>query len=180
MAYADSEQRAAYGKAYRQEHKEQIAERKRRYYEEHKEDARRYYEEHKEDARRYRQEHKEQIAAYYKKYREAHKEELMAYNKAWYEAHREERIAYSRAWRAALKEKTRDEDIGEGVMYSCGDCFYFGEEHEGAFYCAFDTEHTHPLNIDAERECFMKQSGLKRWRSMFDKPDRRWVFDKLR
>ena len=127
----------------------------------------------------YYEKHKEKRAAYHKAWYQAHKEKRAAYHKAWRDAHREEWAAYYRAYRKAHKKAACDENTGGNVMYSCDDCFYFGEEHEGAFYCAFDTEHTHPMDIDAGPSCFMKQDGLRRWLSMFDKPRKEGVFDKL-
>jgi hypothetical protein len=80
----NKEQIAEQKKIYREEHKEQIAERKKRYYEEHKEQIlekdRKYYEEHKQQrleyATIYREEHKEQLAEKYKKHYEEQKSNI--------------------------------------------------------------------------------------------------------
>ena len=64
----------AYAYGYRQSHKEENAERGRKYYQDHKEEIVEYRQTHKEEItkcrREHRQSHKEEIAKYQKKYRQ--------------------------------------------------------------------------------------------------------------
>lgn len=168
------EERKAYNKAYYEAHKEELIERARRYRQEHKKEvdeyARRYHEEHKEQVaernRRYKQEHKDKVAERARRYRQEHKEQIAERRRA---RRQERRAALAKeAERRVLDEENEE---GNGVyIYGCDDCFYFGEEYEGAFYCAFDKEHAYPQDIDAECPCFMKQDGERLWHSMFEKP----------
>ena len=144
----------------------------RSYYAEHREDKADYYAAFKveicERQKEYDVAHKEERKAYKADYYQRRKERLAAKASAYYAEHRDEVLARRKERRQALANKA----AGGNVMYSCDDCFYFGEEYEGAFYCAFDTEHTHPMDIDASSACFMKQDGVRAWLSMFDKPRR--------
>ena len=56
----------------------------------------------------------------------------------------------------------------------CIDCWYFGVERDGKFYCLLDTKREYPLPKCTQRMCFMKlDDGRQAWLSMFDKPSRR-------
>ena len=147
-----------------------------------------YYAEHKEDKADYYAAFSVEIRERQKEYDEAHKEERKAYNAAYYQRRKEKIAAKASAWYAehrgdvAARRKKQRQAIADckvaggdvACRFGCGDCFYFGAEHEGAFYCAFDTEHTRPMDIDADFVCFMKrEDGRLAWRSMFDKPHRK-------
>ena len=148
----------------------------RTYYTKHKEDKADYYAafsvEIRERQKEYDAAHKDERKAYNAAYYQRRKEKLAAKASAYYAEHKDEVLARRKKQRKAAGEyKAAGGDVM--CVYGCDDCFYFGEEYEGAFYCAFDSEHTHPLDIDANCMCFMKQGGLKRWRSIFDKPRRK-------
>ena len=145
----------------------------RTYYAVHREDKVDYYAAFRveclERQKEYDAEHKDKRKAYNAAYYQRRKEKLATKASAYYAVHRDEVLTRRKKQRQA----TADCRAAGGDMacrFGCDDCFYFGEEHEGAFYCAFDTGHTHPMDIDADLGCFMKrEDGQLAWRSMYEK-----------
>jgi len=88
------EERRAYMKKYRADHREEIRANRNKYRAEHKEKAREYYLAHKEEIlvrnKKYRDEHPEKIAAIKRKYYSAHKEEILARNREYARTHEKE------------------------------------------------------------------------------------------
>ena len=62
--------RKEYGKRYREEHKEKMLKKAKKYYKEHKEERKEYREEHKEERKKYQEKHKEEKKLYDQKYKE--------------------------------------------------------------------------------------------------------------
>lgn len=102
-------------KQYREQHRKEARERKRRYYERNKEKCRemgrKSYEKHrekrKERAKEYREMHKEERKEYNKKYREEHKEERRQY----YKEHKEKNIYLWWAKKVIRHHKDRNNNI---------------------------------------------------------------------
>jgi hypothetical protein len=90
----------AYGKQYREEHKEEKRASNKKYHQEHKE-------ENNARSRKYKEEHKDETQAYNKQYREGHKEEIQAYGKQYHEEHKEENNARSKQYKEEHKEETQ-------------------------------------------------------------------------
>lgn len=80
-------------RAYREAHKDEIADYQRAYYEA----------------------HKDEIADYRRAYREAHRDEIADYQRAYYEAHKDEAAAYQRAYRARKKNAAPDTAMSEAA-----------------------------------------------------------------
>ena len=111
---------AAKQKQYREENREQMAARDKRYYDDHREEikakSKQYRENHREQiaahAKQYREDHREEIKAKSKQYRENHREQIAAHAKQYREDHREQYNAAARARNATeegkLKKDTRD------------------------------------------------------------------------
>jgi len=78
-----AETRQEYDKIWREEHKEQIAEKKKEY----------------------AQINKEELAEYQKEYRDEHKEQLIEYQKEWYEKNKEQIAEKGKIYRKLNKEK---------------------------------------------------------------------------
>jgi len=107
-------QGSEYNKNYREEHKEEITEKKKIYNEEHKEERagyhKKYNEEHKaelaEKSKKYYQEHKVERVEYVKKYNKEHKAERAEYKKKYHEEHKAEIAEYHKKYRALKKEQS--------------------------------------------------------------------------
>jgi hypothetical protein len=85
------EERRAYMKKYREEHREEINARKRKYYAEHKEENRAWQ-------KKYREKHPEKIAAIKHNYYMAHKDKILARNREYARIHRKEDQARRLSW----------------------------------------------------------------------------------
>ena len=157
---SDEERRAkeaayhrAYNKAYYQAHKAEI-------------DAR-------NKARRaaHWEEYRGKRRAWQSKYNSAHREEINAKCREYYQAHKAEINARRKARRLARKAKRK---AGTSGTWGCVDCFYFGAEYRGKFYCAHDKERVHPMKEEPRTGCFMKdEAGRYKWFSMWEKPSER-------
>ena len=85
-------------RAYREEHKDEIAAQQRAYREEHKDEI-------AAQQRAYYEEHKDEIAAQQRAYREEHKDEIAAKKRAYYEEHKDEIAAQQRAYRKRKRQQ---------------------------------------------------------------------------
>ena len=193
-AEAKREARLAYQRAYKLTHRKQIAALQRAYYQRHKEQSlayqkaryhanrekevarsRAYHETHKEkinEKRRARYHaNREKEAARSRAYRETHKEKIAEHQKAYREAHRCKATKGASTECSISKAKT---NFRNSSIYACVDCFYFGVEHEGCFYCAHDKDFTRPMAEEPRTGCFMKdEDGKVMWLSMWEKPSAR-------
>ena len=115
MAYKDKAKAAAYQKAYRQAHKQELDTKRKAYYEANKErmDAtnKAYYYANKErmlaSQKAYTEANKEKVATRKKAWAEANKEKVATKQKAWREANKEKLVAYHKAYQKANKEKKK-------------------------------------------------------------------------
>lgn len=106
--------------------------------------------------------------AWQSKYNSAHREEINAKSREYHQAHKREINAKRKARRLAQKAKRKADTNG---IYGCVDCFYFGEEYGGKFYCAYDKERVYPMKEEPHTGCFMKDdTGRYKWFSIWEKP----------
>lgn len=117
MGYT-KEEKAAYMRKWRAEHKERSSEIGKKSYALHKkerlEQKKKYYEEHKEERRiyeaKYNEEHRDEISKRNKAYYEKNKEELKNRSKKYSDEHKEERRAYAVKYRNENIDKIREKD----------------------------------------------------------------------
>ncbi len=108
MPYKDPEKRKAFQKKYREEHKNELKEYYKSWYQDTIEERREY-------EQKYREEHKDEIIARQKKYQKDHKDEIAEKKKKYQEEHKEERREYDRQYYEKNKERiiTRSKEYYE-------------------------------------------------------------------
>ena len=140
----------AYNKAYYQAHKREINAR------------------HKARRAAHWEEYRGKQRARQSKYNSAHREEINAKRREYCQAHKCEINARRKARRLAQKAKRK---AGTNDIYGCVDCFYFGAEYRGKFYCAYDKDRVYPMKEEPRTGCFMKdEAGRYKWFSIWGKP----------
>lgn len=82
-AFVGAETKREYDKLYREEHKEELQEKHKQYYQTHKEDKKEY-------DKLYRIQQQDKIKDYKKQWQEKHKEEIKEKHKQWYQTHKDE------------------------------------------------------------------------------------------
>lgn len=111
------EERRAYMKKYRADHREEIRANRNKYRAEHKEKVREYYLAHKEELlaknKQYRDEHPEKIVAIRHNYYVAHKEEILARNREYARTHSKEAQARSLSWQTCKILRAHKDALGD-------------------------------------------------------------------
>jgi len=110
--FVTEEEIAERGRKYNEEHKEEIAEKRKIYYETNKEEL-------SEKAKEYYDTHKEERGEYHKKWSESHKEDLAEYNKDYREKNREFLLQQAKDYKIKIADK-RNEQMKERYVCDCG------------------------------------------------------------
>ena len=117
--------------------KENPAEYKQQWYEEHKTDilekAKHHYEEHKDEKltyqKQYADEHKDNIKTYQTEYQEKNKEKLAADKKVYREKNKEKAAASQKEWREKNKEHLKEQRSQVVTCEDCGEQYTFNNKN---------------------------------------------------